>query len=270
MKKILRLSVLCVFGVITACKEKPEDPKTEIYPEPQNYYIEEAFGLSMQMVYVEGGEFTMGATAEQGSMTFPNEKPAHKVKLSSYHIGKCEVTQAQYKAVMGENPSNFKGDNLPVEKVDWYRAEEFCKRLSEKTGKKYVLPTEAQWEYAARGGNKSKGYKYSGSHNLDEVAWHAGNCKQTQVVSTKKPNELGLRDMSGNVWEWCSDWLLLDYYVSSPLENPTGAETGEHRVIRGGSWDAVNGVDVHRVSFRAGDVPNYEAYYLGFRVVCLP
>ena len=230
-----------------------------------NGYTETIKGLNLQMVYVEGGTFTMGATPEQGSDAYNNEKPSHKVTLSSYYIGKYEVTQAQWRAIMGENPSYFTGDNNPVEKVSWYEAQEFCKKLSQLTGKKYRLPTEAEWEYAARGGKKSKGYKYSGSNNIEDVAWYGSNSDlETHTVGQKQPNELGIYDMSGNVYEWCYDWY--DSYTSSPQTNPTGAASGSSRVIRGGDW--VNLATLCRVSDRYYSSPDDRSNSMGFRVVC--
>jgi formylglycine-generating enzyme required for sulfatase activity len=191
--------------------------------------------LISNMVYVEGGTFMMGATSEQGSDVYSDEKPVHYVTLSNYYIGKYEVTQAEWQAVMGSNPSRFKGDNKPVENVSWNDCQTFISKLNAKTGLKFRLPTEAEWEYAARGGNKSKGYKYSGSNNVDEVAWYTSNSgSTTHAAGTKQSNELGLYDMSGNVWEWCSDWL--GSYSSSSQTNPTGANSGSSRVLRGGSW----------------------------------
>ena len=170
-------------------------------------------GVSFTMVKVDGGTFTMGATPEQGSDAYGDQKPAHQVKLSDYYIGETEVTQELWQAVMGSNPSNFKGSNLPVEEVSW------------NDGQKFRLPTEAEWEYAARGGAKSRGYKYSGSNNIGDVAWYIDNSGfKTHSVKTKSPNELGLYDMSGNVWEWCQDWY--DSYGSSAQTNPTGASSG--------------------------------------------
>ncbi|MDE7357071.1 MAG: formylglycine-generating enzyme family protein, partial [Bacteroidales bacterium] len=219
----------------------------------------------MEMVYVEGGTFEMGATGEQGSDTFDDEKPVRTVKLGSYHIGKYEVTQAQWKAVMGTEPSYFKGDNLPVENVSWKEAQEFCKKLSDATGRKYVLPTEAQWEYAARGGNKSQHFKYAGSNNINDVAWYKINSNsKTHSIGGKKANELGIYDMSGNVWEWCSDWYAS--YDESNVDNPQGAVNGEARVDRGGSWcDLASNC---RVSSRDDDNPDLRAADLGFRVAC--
>ena len=221
-------------------------------------------GVTFEMVYVEGGTFTMGATAEQGDDADDDEKPTHKVTIGNYVIGKFEVTQALWTAVMGDNPSYFKGDNYPVECVSWNDCQEFLQKLNGLTGKRFQLPTEAEWEYAARGGNKSKGYKYSGSNDIDEVAWYDGNSgSQTHPVGTKKPNELGIYDMSGNVWEWCNDWYGV--YTSTPANNPTGPSSGGCRVYRGGSWSSdARGC---RVSNRYGDYPDGRSYDLGFRLV---
>jgi formylglycine-generating enzyme required for sulfatase activity len=190
----------------------------------------------IEMVLVKGGTFTMGCTAEQGSDCFDWEKPAHKVTLSDFYIGKYEVTQAQWIAVMGSNPSRFSDcENCPVEWVSWEDVQDFIQKLNTKTGLNYRLPTEAEWEYAARGGAQSWGYKYSGSNNVDEVAWFSDNSgKKTHPVGTKKANELGIYDMSGNVWEWCYDWY--GYYSSEAKTNPKGASSASLRVLRGGSW----------------------------------
>ena len=192
-------------------------------------------GISIDMVRVEAGTFTMGATRE---MKNPNddEKPTHRVTLTNdYYIGKYEVTQALWKAVMGNNPSKFKGDNLPVDSVSWDDCQVFLSKLNRITGKLFRLPTEAEWEYAARGGNKSRGYRYSGSNNLLDVAWYDDNSgDKTHGVGTRQANELGIYDMSGNVWEWCQDGY--GAYNSSSQVNPTGANSGSVRVYRGGSW----------------------------------
>ncbi|MCR4921598.1 MAG: SUMF1/EgtB/PvdO family nonheme iron enzyme [Bacteroidaceae bacterium] len=190
--------------------------------------------LERDMVYVEGGTFMMGATAEQGDDADADEKPAHHVTLSSFRICKHEVTQAEWEAVMDSNPSYFKGANRPVENVGWKDCQKFIRRLNQLTGKRYRLPTEAEWEYAARGGRKSQGYKYSGSNSIDNVAWYKGNSsKGTHNVMTKVANELGLYDMSGNVDEWCGDRRR--YYTFSSQSNPKGPFWGYH-VSRGGCW----------------------------------
>lgn len=192
--------------------------------------------LINNMVYVAGGTFTMGATSEQGSDVYDDAKPAHRVTLSSYYIGKYEVTQAEWKAVMGSNPSYFKGDNLPVENVSWDDCQTFIRKLNALTGRKFRLPTEAEWEFAARGGTNSRGYKYSGSNTIGSVAWNYYNSgSKTHPVGQKSPNELGLYDMSGNVEEWCQD--RYGGYSSSSQTNPVVSGFWfTARVYRGGSW----------------------------------
>lgn len=222
-------------------------------------------GVSFVMVLVEGGTFQMGATSEQSSDAESDEKPVHNVTLSSYAIGQTEVTQDLWQAVMGSNPSNWKGDNLPVETVSWNDCQNFITKLNQLTGMKFRLPTEAEWEFAARGGKLSKGYKYSGSNTADDVAWYADNSgSKTHPVATKQPNELGLYDMSGNVWEWCQDWYNSSYYSSSPSNNPTGPSSDSYRVYRGGSWNYL--ARLCRVSFRNFNTPSSSIYYLGFRL----
>ena len=216
------------------------------------------------MVYVSGGTFTMGGTSEQGSDAESDEKPTHSVTLSSYYICKYEVTQALWRAVMGSNPSNFKGDNLPVENVSWDDCQTFINRLNSYTGRNFRLPTEAEWEFAARGGNYSRHYKYSGSNNLDDVAWHGDNSdNRTHPVGTKQPNELGLYDMSGNVWEWCSDWY--GSYSSYSQSNPTGPNSGSYRINRGGGWRYC--AEYCRSSYRNSDSPGFRYSGLGLRLV---
>ena len=224
-------------------------------------------GVSFTMIPVEGGTFTMGATAEQGSYAWPDESPTHQVTLSSYSIGQTEVTQALWLAVMGTNPSTYTGNlQRPVEKVSWNDCQTFITRLNELTGKNFRLPTEAEWEFAARGGNKSQHYKYAGSNDIDAVAWYWGNIPLqttgTQPVATKAPNELGLYDMSGNVWEWCQDWW--GSYSSAAQADPTGPETGSYRVYRGGSWDS-DARDC-RVSRRDSYSPSGRGSDLGLRL----
>ena len=221
-------------------------------------------GINIEMVKVEAGSFNMGATPEMKS-PYEVEKPVHRVTLTNnYYIGKYEVTQALWQAVMGSNPSYFKGDDLPVESVSWGDCQDFISKLNAMTGKRFRLPTEAEWEYAARGGKKSRGYKYSGSKTLGDVAWYDGNSgSKTHAVGTKQPNELGIYDMAGNVWEWCQDWK--GSYSSSPQANPTGAVGGSYRVIRGGNWrDSARG---SRSSCRFGLTPGYHDFSLGLRVV---
>ena len=223
-------------------------------------------GVSFDMVEVEGGTFTMGATAEQTGV-FGDEKPTHQVTLPSYYIGKTEVTQELWQAVMGSNPSNFTGKNLPVEKVSWDDCKTFIAKLNALTGKNFRLPTEAEWEFAARGGNKSRGYKYCGSNTLSDVAWYVDNSdNKTHPVAAKTPNELGIYDMSGNVLEWCNDWYSSSYYTSESQTNPTGPDSGSSRVRRGGSWNYSE--HTCRVSYRGDDTPSFRYNYLGLRL-CL-
>ena len=199
-------------------------------------------GISIDMVLVKAGTFTMGATPEMED-PYKNEKPKHRVTLTNdYYIGKYEVTQALWKAVMGSNPSVFKGENLPVEKISWDECQEFINKLNDITGKTFRLPTEAEWEYAARGGNKSRGYQYSGSNILSDVAWYNDNSgRKSHIVGTKQPNELGIYDMTGNVSEWCQDWF--GSYNKSSQTNPIGPNSadGGYRVIRGGGFDSYPG-----------------------------
>ena len=218
-------------------------------------------GVSFDMVLVKARTFTMGATPEMED-PWDDEKPVHQVTLTNdYYIGKTEVTQALWKAVIGSNPSFFEGDNKPVESVSWDDCQEFISKLNTATGKNFRLPTEAEWEFAARGGNKSNHYQYSGSDNIDDVAWYNDNSK-THDVASKRPNELGLYDMSGNVWEWCSDWY--GDYSSSAQTNPTGANSGSYRVSRGGGW--FNLAWDCRSSYRDGYSPDGRGYYLGLRL----
>ena len=242
-------------------QQQPEpEPEPTSAPEPVRPHNNLP---DIAMVYVSGGTFTMGATSEQGSDAWDDEKPAHSVTLSGYYIGKYEVTQELWKAVMGSNPSNFKGDNLPVERVSWNDVQEFLRKLNAMTGKNYRLPTEAEWEFAARGGNSSRGYKYSGGNSIGNVAWFGVNSgSRTHAVGTKSPNELGIYDMSGNVYEWCQDWY--GSYSSSSQRNPQGPNSGSFRVYRGGSWNYSAGRC--RVSFRLYNTPGGRDSYLGFRL----
>lgn len=244
-----------------------------------------------EFVKVEGGTFVMGATSEQGSDAYSSESPTHSVTLSDYYIGKYEVTQGLWEAVMsysgkcadgsslssyssdvwlGSNPSSSYGvgANYPA----YYVSHDdivniFLPRLNKITGKTFRLPTEAEWEYAARGGNKSKGYKYSGSNTIDDVAWYSSNSSsRTHEVGTKQPNELGIYDMSGNVWEWCSDWY--GSYTGSSQTDPTGPTSGSYRVLRGGGWNDI--ARICRVSFRYSYPPSFRYSSRGFRLVLVP
>lgn len=249
----------------------PDDEKTEVKVEvvdAEKYEAKDEIitvnGVSFKMIAVEGDTFQMGVDAVY------DEKPVHSVTLSSYHIGETEVTQALWQAVMGSNPSHFKGDNLPVECVSWDDCQAFISRLNQLTGRNFRLPTEAEWEYAARGGNKSRGTQYSGSNDVNDVAWFEGNSKgkgwlssKTHPVATKAPNELGIYDMSGNVYEWCSDWY--GKYSSGAQTNPTGPTSGSNRVYRGGCWFSYAGYC--RVANRDSLAPGYRVSYLSLRLV---
>ena len=220
-------------------------------------------GISIDMVKVEAGTFMMGATSEMKD-PYDMEKPVHQVTLTNdYYMGKYEVTQALWEAVMGRNPSEYKGDNLPVEQVSWNDCQEFISKLNSLTGRKFRLPTEAEWEYAARGGKKSRSYQYSGSSNISDVAWYDGNSgSKTHPVGTKQANELGIYDMTGNVWEWCLDWY--GSYSSSSQTNPTGAVSGSSRVSRGGSWGLI--ARFCRLSIRNYITPDCRGDNLGLRL----
>ena len=239
---------------------------TETAVEKRNAEIETftVNGVEFKMVRVSGGTFQMGATSEQGSDADSDEEPVHSVTLSDYYIGQTQVTQELWQVVMGNNPSEFRGDNQrPVENVSWIDCQKFIEKLNWLTGKDFRLPTEAEWEYAARGGNKSRGYKYSGSNNPDAVAWYYHNSGgKTHPVAQKQANELGLYDMSGNVYEWCKDWY--GGYSSNSQNNPTGASTGSYRVLRGGSWNS--GARYVRVSYRGNYTPDDRYYMRGLRL----
>lgn len=222
--------------------------------------------LISNMVYVQGGTFNMGATPEQGTDAFDWEMPSHMVTVSSFSIGRYEITQKEWLAVMGEAcPSYFKGSDLPVENVTRDDCLIFIGRLNFMTDKNFRLPTEAEWEYAARGGNQSRGYKYAGSNNINEVAWYAGNSgNTTHKVASLQPNELGLYDMNGNVFEWCQDDF--SYYQSSPQTNPIITDPSSNHVYRGGN--IFMNADLCRVSYRFDyDFGIYEDC-IGFRLVC--
>ena len=215
------------------------------------------------MIYVEGGTFQMGATSEQGGDAYGDEKPAHNVTVNDFCMGETEVTQALWKAVMESNPSRFEGDDRPVETVSWNDCQEFISKLNSLTGKTFRLPTEAEWEYAARGGNKNRGYKYAGSNTIGVVAWYTDNSgSSTHPVKGKSPNELGLYDMSGNVWEWCQDWK--GDYSSSAQTNPAGPSSGSDRVLRGGG--CLDGAGSCRVASRFFNSPDYLYISYGFRL----
>lgn len=244
---------------------------------PWEYETIDVNGVTFKMVVVEGGTFMMGAS-DDDTEALDNEKPAHRVTLSSYSIAETEVTQALWQTVMGYNPSYFTSTNgysenlqRPVEFVSWNECQQFINKLNEMTGKQFRLPTEAEWEYAARGGIRTQGYKYSGSNTINDIAWYSGNAYDvgssspdygTHAVGTKAANELGLYDMTGNVDEWCQDYNA--WYSSDTQTNPTGPSSGQSRVWRGGAWCRAR--QFCRVTDRAASNPSKSYYYLGFRL----
>lgn len=231
--------------------------------------VQVADGVEMEMVWVEGGSFTMGsnATPKGVKLTYALARPEHRVTVDGYFIGRYEVTQGLWQAVMGENPSKFKGSaNLPVESVSWTEAQEFAMRLSQMTGRRLRLPSEAEWEYAARGGSKSQRNPYAGCNRnqLDNHGWYCVNSDgATHAVGQLQPNELGLYDMSGNVAEWCQDWV--EAYTSEEQTNPRGPRQGENRVLRGGHYNSTSAACT--VYDRGWYLPSgkYELY--GLRIV---
>ena len=243
---------------------KAEDA-TEIFVEPLDisdliYFRDGVLnvnGIQYPMVKVEGGTFTMG----NGGIF--SDCRRHEVTLDGYSIGKYQVTQDIWEAVMGDNPSQFHGSRRPVERVSWDDCQDFIRKLNELTGQNFRLPTEAEWEFAARGGKDSWGYQYSGAEIADKVAWFSYNSEgETRPVGIKAPNELGIHDMSGNVCEWCSD--LFGKYKNTPQYNPKGLGDTLLRVIRGGSWDSYVGrVDV---CYRDSWYPANRSYEIGLRL----
>lgn len=222
-----------------------------------------ANGVSFIMCYIKGGSFLMGATPEQGSDAFDDERPVHQVTLNNYYIGKNEVTQELWQAVMGNNPSKFKGNRKPVENISWSDCQDFVTKLSAITGKKFRLPTEAEWEFAARGGIKNHGYKYSGNNAPDNFVWYGSNTYgSTHDVGTKKPNDLGIYDMSGNVAEWCYDGY--GEFSSTSQTNPVCSSNEYSYVHRGGGWDSK--VIYCRISYRGSSSKDFRFHNLGLRV----
>lgn len=248
-------------------------------PAANQDFTETAWGVNMKMIWVEGGDFLMGCTSEQGGDCNSDEQNVRRVTVDGFYIGMLEVTQSQWEKVVGtsiyQQKSKAGGNNTygvgpdyPMYYVSWHEAMEFCRLLSNKTGRTYTLPTEAQWEYAARGGNKNEGTKYAGSNMIDAVAWYDSNSANTaHIVGSKRANALGIYDMSGNVWEWCKDWNA-DSYVSYDTNNPVGPSSGSSRVFRGGGWDL--SASRCRVASRDGYSPGNLSFSLGFRVVCIP
>lgn len=244
-------------NVSVALLKKTKESKSKLPP-----IINE---LIKNMVYVEGSTFIMGANFAQRGDAESDELPAHSVTLDSFSIGRYEVTQEEWEVVMGSNPSKFKDAKRPVEKVSWDDCQKFISKLNVMTGKKFRLPTEAEWEFAARGGNNSCNSKYAGSNDIDYVGWYKDNSgSATLPVGLKAPNELGLFDMTGNVWEWCADWYGKIYYSEAPLINPKGPSDGTFRVRRGGSWHGE--AKVCRVLRRSCRLPSYKCHGIGLRL----
>ena len=293
--KTLKLDFTLVLGVVMmlvmyGCSKSEDLESEQKNPEFENLDIFENLDYD-EMVAVEGGTFLMGATAEQASIAESNEFPVHQVTLSDFYIGKYEVTQKMWEYVISytgkcadgsslsaylldvwigdDNPSSSigLGVNYPAYYVSYEDIVDiFIPRLNRITGKTFRLPTEAEWEYVARGGNKSKGYKYSGSNTIADVWYTSNSLSKTHEVGTKVPNELGIYDMSGNVWEWCSDWY--GSYDSSSQTNPIGPTTGDNRVLRGGSW--ITDARCCRVSYRSRSISSYRYDHVGFRLVFVP
>ncbi|MCM1168669.1 MAG: formylglycine-generating enzyme family protein [Bacteroides sp.] len=247
-------------------------------PDANGNYMETVSGINLKMVYVEGGVFKMGCTSAQRSNCGDDEMPVRYVRLNNYYIAAFELTREQYVKIM-RNTSNQRykeaneassakviGSTYPMTQVSWEDANSFCEELSRQTGKKYRLPTEAEWEYAARGGCKGQDYEYSGSFIIENVAWYTENSEGfVHPVGRKRPNGLGIYDMSGNVWEWCLDWYS-ERYLSGDIQNPKGASSGIGRVLRGGGWDDAD--TYCRVSARYYEGSDTRDSYTGFRVVC--
>jgi len=237
---------------------QPPKPKI-VQPRHENFIERLGKGVELEMIAIPGGSFQMGSNERD------NEKPIHRVTLSPFHIGKFQITQAQWQAVMGKNPSHFKGDNLPVESISWKDAFEFCLKLSERTGKEYRLPTEAEWEYACRAGSTTRYCFGDDDAMLEQYAWYSKNSgNKTHPVGEKLPNAGGLHDMHGNVWEWCQDWYDENYYKQSPEKKPQGPTSGEDRVLRGGSWNYLTNC---RSACRSRNAPGHVSILIGVRLV---
>lgn len=216
----------------------------------------------IEMIDVKGGTFIMGHDESEAEHLF--ETPKHEVALSDFRIGKYEVTQELWEAVMGDNPSIFKGDNLPVENVSWYDIQAFIKKLNKLTGKKYRLPTEAEWEFVARGGSLSEGYVFIGGNEIDKTAWYSHNSdKHTHQGGLLNSNELGIYDMGGNISEWVSDWY--GHYSEKSQVNPKGAKKSDiGKIFRGGSYCTLP--EYNKPGYRFVSNPNFKCSYIGFRL----
>ncbi|MBS9766621.1 MAG: formylglycine-generating enzyme family protein [Flavobacteriaceae bacterium] len=296
MKHLIKLTsviaiMVAMFAVTTSCRTNSSVSYSNSRLKSKQFKK-----VAMEKVFVKGGTFMMGSLDREGEN---DEYPQHQVTVSDFYIGKYEVTNAQYVSFLNAKGNQREGgktwldinykycqiekengefkvkigkENYPVVCVTWCGARAYAEWVGGR------LPTEAEWEYASRGGNKSKGYKYSGSNSIYDVAWNFSNSynsennmykgKGTHKVGAKQPNELGIYDMTGNVWEWCNDWYERDYYSNSPAVNPLGASSGNLRVLRGGSWNFL--AYFCRVASRMGGSPDDSTDFRGFRVVFLP
>ena len=269
MKKIILVWSICAIAMQGYCQEfsgalaaKSTDAEKEYAPLVS---VEVTDDVVIDMVYIPAGTFMMGATAEQAGQGAADERPVHEVTLSGFYIATTECTQAVWDAVMGWNNSGVRGSNIPVTNVNVYDCKEFISALNKLTGKKFRLPTEAEWEYAARGGAASNATMYSGSSSLSQVAWYASNTSQVQPVAIMQPNELGLYDMSGNVYEICSDQY--GSYSPSPQNNPTGRVSNQ-QVFRGGAY--FSPASECRTTVRSYAPTDYRDVFIGFRLVMIP
>ena len=254
MKKILAFKLIVIFSLVLS--------SGALHPASSEYFKDPV--TRMEFVFVQGGCYLMG---DNFNDNYPDELPLHEVCLDDFYIGKYEVTQGQYKKVMGTNPSSFnKGNRYPVERISWPDAQFFIQKLNNLSSQNYRLPTEAEWEYAAR--SRGKKERYPGGHSVDDAAWYDDNSNRTtHKVGEKLPNGLGIYDMSGNVTEWCQDWFDMNYYQSSPRENPKGSLTGGRRIHRGGDF-RLKAINV-RASYRGGckaDEDHRKGHH-GFRLV---
>lgn len=286
MKNLLKILTLAMCLLIMASCTEDEvsytpppigsNPSVEDDDVAETVKVFEVNGVVFRMTYIKGGSFTMGATSEHRTEAFDDELPTHQVTLKSFYMAQTEVTQSLWKAVMGEsctptadtmrrwNEKNGLGDYYPAYYVSWDDCKSFIARLNSVTGERFSMPTEAQWEYAARGGKFRKSFRYSGGDTIDEVAWYYNNSGNAlHPVASKYPNSLGLYDMTGSVWEWCSDWYAP--YQGSSQTNPAGPSSGEERVNRGGGWK-----DFQRschISTRSANSPDESYPDLGLRLV---
>ena len=259
---IVNMCVVCSVATTVSGLARSDDGTGEI---ASRITIEVVPGVAVEMVYIPGGTFNMGATAEQVSHAADDEYPVHSVTLSGYYIATTECTQRLWNVIMKDNPSMLKGDLLPVTNVDIYDCDEFVAELSARTHHHFALPTEAQWEYAARGGSLGESACFSGGNDINRLAWYKSNASQPRTVATKLPNDLGLYDMSGNVYEICDDEYKA--YESQPVEEPRAKGSGQ-QVFRGGAYNST--VSDCRTTARAFAPSDFSADFIGFRLVLLP